>query len=113
MIATTLAQRRQDRLASAFRAAEIDGLKFSVMGRLVALLIIALWQAAISQAPFYFYYDARIALFALSGLLQVAVSRMGGRWRGLLFVFVLDDAALMTVALVFHKLLPDDAATAA
>src|SRR4051794_2442544 len=113
MIATTLAQRRQDRLASAFRAAEIDGLKFSVMGRLVALLIIALWQAAISQAPFYFYYDALIALFAVSGLLQVVVSRMGGRWRVLLFVFVMVDAALMTLALVFPNPLADEAPTPA
>jgi adenylate cyclase len=83
------------------------------VGRLVALLIIAFWQAAISQAPFYFYYDALIALFALSGLLQVAVSRMGGRWRVLLFVFVMVDAALMTVALVFPNPLADEAPTPA
>ena len=109
MIALTPAQRRQNRLAFAFRAAEIDGLKFAVIGRLVALLILALWQAAISQAPFYFYYDALIALFAVSGLLQVAVSRMGGHWRILLFVLVLVDAALMTVALVFPNPLADEA----
>jgi hypothetical protein len=114
MIAPTPARRRQDCLASAFRTAETDGLKFAVMGRFVALLIIALWQAAISWAPFYFYYDALIydaliALFAVSGLMQVAVSRMGGRWRVLLFVFVLVDAALMTVSLVFPNPLADEA----
>jgi adenylate cyclase len=108
MIAPTPAQRRQDRLTSAFRAAETDGLEFAVVGRLCALLIIALWQAAISQAPVYFYYDALIALFAVSGLMQIAVSRMGGLWRVLLFVFVLVDAALMTVALVFPNPLADD-----
>jgi adenylate cyclase len=106
MTASTPAQRRQDRLASAFRAAETDGLNFAVGGRLCALLIIALWQAAISRAPVYVYYDA---LIALSGLLKVAVSRMGGRWRVLLFAFVLVDAAPMTVALVFPNPLADDA----
>jgi hypothetical protein len=48
------------------------------MGRLVALLIIALWQAAISRAPLYFYYDALIALFAVSGLMQVGDTGAGG-----------------------------------
>jgi adenylate cyclase len=108
MIVSTPAQRRQDRLASAFRAAETDGLNFAVGGRLCALLIIALWQAAISRAPVYFYYDALIALFAVSGLLQVAASRMGGHWRILLFVFVLVDATLMTAALVFPNPLADE-----
>jgi class 3 adenylate cyclase len=73
------------------------------MGRLVALLIIALWQAAISRAPFYLYYDALIALFAVSGLMQVAVSRMGGRWRVSLVVFVLVGAVLFADIVGFTR----------
>jgi hypothetical protein len=108
MTAPTPAQRRQERLTSAFRAAETDGSKFAVIGRLAALLILAIWQAAISRALLYFY-DALIALSAVSSLLQAAVSRMDCRWRVLLFAFELVGAALMTTALVFPNPLANEA----
>ncbi len=95
MTDTTLSERQRARLAAAFQKAEASGLRLATLGRLGALAIIAMWLGLTGTFPGDHYYHGIVAVFALLGLLQLWVSRRGLRWRWLLFVLVLADAALM------------------
>jgi adenylate cyclase len=97
---STLSERQRARLASAFQKAEASGLRLATTGRVGALAIIAVWLAFTGSVPVDLYYHAIIGVFALLGFLQLWVSRRDPRWRWLLYLLVLADAVLMTVALV-------------
>lgn len=98
MSETTLAERRDTRLAEAFRLEELAGLRLAARARLVALVVVAVWLFFWTSPPETVYLEMILVVFALIGIAHYRVRR--GRWDRpwLSYLFVALDFALLAFA---------------
>lgn len=99
------------RLARAFRAEELAGLKLATKMRAVALAAVAVMLFYIVPAPMVFYYEALLAVFIVIGFVHFWLSRgpNAAPWHGYLFVGL--DLALLSYTLISPNPLGDEAFT--
>ena len=98
MSETTLAERREKRLAAAFRLEELAGLRLAARARLVALVVVAVWLLFWTSPPETAYLEAILVVFAAIGIAHYRLRR--GRWDRpwLGYLFVALDFALLGFA---------------
>ena len=98
MSETTLAERRETRLAEAFRLEELAGLKLAARARLVALVVVAVWLFFWTSPPETAYLEVILVVFAAIGIAHYRVRR--ARWDRPWFsyLFVALDFALLAFA---------------
>jgi adenylate cyclase len=97
-----------ERLAEAFRAEELAGLRLATRAQLIALAVIALWLFVWVAPPRVFFLETMLALFALCGLLHYRLMARSGRTSLAAYVFVAIYMALLTFTMVGYDLLIGD-----
>jgi adenylate cyclase len=114
-VAGTIGGRRQrverlvsERLADAFRAEELAGLKLATRAKLIALVVIAFWLFVWVPPPRVFFLETILALFALCALLHYRLTSRAGHAAPTAYVFGAIDMALLTFSMVGYDLLIGD-----
>ncbi len=97
-----------ERLAEAFRAEELAGLKLATRAQLIALAVIALWLFVWVPPPRVFFLETILALFALCALLHYRLTARVGRTSLTSYLFVAVYMALLTFSMVGYDLLIGD-----
>ena len=92
MSETTLAERRDTRLAEAFRLEELAGLRLAARARLVALVVVAVWLFFWTSPPETVYLEMILVVFALIGIAHHRVRRgIGQGGIGIELLHALED----------------------
>jgi adenylate cyclase len=97
-----------ERLAEAFRAEELAGLKLATRAKLIALAVIAFWLFVWVTPPRVFFLETILALFALCALLHYRLTAHAGHASPTAYVFGAIDMALLTFSMVGYDLLIGD-----
>jgi adenylate cyclase len=97
-----------ERLAEAFRAEELAGLKLATRAKLIALAVIAFWLFVWVAPPRVFFLETILALFALCALLHYRLAARAGHASPTAYVFGALDMALLTFSMVGYDLLIGD-----
>lgn len=88
------------RLAAVFEAEELAGLRLATRGRVISLAVIAALLVVLAGWPEVLYYWALLVVFALTSVVDYALSRRGLAQPWARYVFVAVDFALLTVTVL-------------
>lgn len=100
--AGSLAERRRNRIDTAFAAEQLAGTRLAMIARLVAVASIAVWLVVLLDAE-AIYYLTFITLFGANGIAQYVTARRRPDRRWPAYLHVAFDLAMMTFLLVVQN----------